>query len=392
VTTTRERPLRVAVASIGRFHMFELTRELRRLGDDARLFTAYPSIKVDRDLRAIARTRPWWTLAGYLRARLPITPPDTWWAQRNLDDFGPWVARTLDPGEVDVLDALAGAGLEAGRRLHQHGRPWVCGRASTHILTQKALLEDEHRRWGVRPPDFSRGIERCLAEYDECDALIVPSTFVKRSFVERGVAADKVNVLPFGVDLSLFSPQPKADDRFRVIFVGAHSVRKGVGDLFDAVRPLVTAGRCEVWLVGQPTADAQRILRANADIFVEHGPQPRARLAWYYSQASVLLLPSIEEGLALVLLQAMACGVPVIASTNTGVEDVVDDGVEGFVVPPRDPARIRERLEWMLDNPRRRQEMGAAARRRVADVEGWNGFARSCREVYRRVMSDTAVR
>ena len=382
----------IGLASIGRFHMFDLARELVRLGEDVSLFTGYPSVKVDADLRPLTTTRPWWTLLGYARGLLPPPVTGTWWAQQNLDDFGPWLARAIDPRAIDVLDALAGTGLEAGRVLHAAGKPWVCGRASTHILTQKALLEEEHRRWGAPPPDFSRGIERCLAEYAECDAVIVPSHFVKRSFVEQGVPADKVNVCPYGVDLSLFGPRPKEDHRFRVLFVGAHSLRKGIGDLFDAVRPLVTRGRCEVWLVGTPAPEARELLRRNADIFVEKGPQPRSSLAWYFSQGSVLVLPSVEEGLAFVLPQAMACGIPVIASTNTGAEDLVDDGVEGFIVPIREPGAIRARLEWMLDNAECRREMAAAARRRVAGVGGWTAFARASREVYRKLMAHMAVR
>jgi len=372
--------------------MFDLARHLLALGEEVQMFTGYPATRVDADLRAITRTRPWWTLLTYARGLLPPPVTDTWWAQQNLDDFGPWLARTLDPCSIDILDALAGTGLEAGRLLHRHGRPWVCGRASTHILTQKALLEEEHRRWGAAPPDFSRGIARCLAEYDECDAIIVPSHFVKRSFIAQGVPADKVSVCPYGVDLSIFSPQPKRDERFRVLFVGTHSLRKGIGDLFDAVRPLVGRGQCELWLVGNPAPDARRVLHRNADIFIEKGPQPRTSLAWYYSQGSILVLPSLEEGLAFVLPQAMACGLPVIASTNTGAEDLIEDGVEGFIVPIRDPAMIRSRIEWMIDNPRRREEMGVAARQRVNGFRGWEAFARASREVYLKAMSPTAAR
>jgi glycosyltransferase involved in cell wall biosynthesis len=321
-------------------------------------------------------------LAGYARTLVPPPPTGTWWAQRSLDDFGPWLARTLDPDAVDVLDAIAGTGWEAGRVLRRHGKPWICNRGSTHILTQKELLEDEHRRWGAPAPDFSRGIDRCLGEYEECDAVIVPSQFAKRSFVDHGMAPAKVHVCPYGVDLSMFSPRPKEDDRFRVLFVGAFSIRKGIGDLFDAVRPLVQRQRCELWMVGSRTPDGAPLLRRNADIAVDKGVQPRASLAWFYSQASVLVLPSVEDGFGLVLAQAMACGVPVIASTNTGGEDLLRDGVEGFIVPAREPGVLRERLQWMLDNPVRCREMAAAALERVKNLGGWASFARDSRDVY----------
>jgi glycosyltransferase involved in cell wall biosynthesis len=384
--------MKVAISSIGRFHMFDLARELTRLGDNVRLFTGYPRVKVDRDLRPITRTRPWWVLLGHARGLVPPAPTDTWWADESLEDFGPWLARTIAPDEIDVLDALAGTGWEAGRVLHRRGKPWICNRGSTHILAQKALLEDEYRRWSVGKPHFSnRGIERCLGEYEECDAVIVPSHVVRRSFVQQGVPGEKVHVCPYGVDVSMFSPRPKADERFRVLFVGAYSLRKGIGDLFDAVRPLVERRRCELWLVGSPTPDGRVVVQRNADIIVDKGRHPRSSLAWYYSQGSVLVLPSLEEGLALVLIQAMACGIPVIASTNTGAEDLIDDGVEGFIVPIRDAEAIRMRIEWMMDNPLRRQEMAAAALRRVRGFGGWEGYARACRRVYGKLLAEKCV-
>ena len=384
---TSWKPLRVAVATIGRFWMFDLARQLRTFGDEVQLFTGYPLMKVDADLRPITRTRPWWTLATY--ARMLVAPPvtGTWWAQRNLDDFGSWLSRTLDPKSVDILDAIAATGLEAGRALHREGKRWICNRGSTHILAQKALLEEEHRRWGARAPDFSRGIDRCLAEYEESDAIVVPSHFVKHSFGEHGVPLDKVSVCPYGVDLTMFAPQPKQDGRFRVLFVGAYSLRKGIGDLFEAVRPLVTKRQCELWMVGSETPDGRPLVERNADIIINKGSQPRRSLSWFYSQATVLVLPSVEEGLALVLAQAMACGVPVIASENTGARDLIVDGVEGFIVPPRAPEQIRERLQWMMDNPERRNEMAAAARARVADFGGWNEFTQASRAIYRRLVA-----
>ena len=85
-----------------------------------------------------------------------------------------------------------------------------------------------------------------------------------------------------------------------------------------------------------------------------------------YSQGSVLVLPSIEEGLALVQAQAMACGLPVIATTNTGAENLFSDSVEGFIVPIRNPVAIRDKVEWMIGHPIERTDMGAAALQRVA--------------------------
>src|SRR5260370_30533798 len=106
-----------------------------------------------------------------------------------------------------------------------------------------------------------------------------------------------------------------------------------------------------------------------------------------YSKGSVMALPSVEEGLGLVLAQSMACGVPNIATTNTGAEDLFADGNEGFIVPPRDSSAIRERIEWMLAHPVEREEMGPRARVRVASLGGWQDYGARVEELYSDLLS-----
>lgn len=371
--------------------MFDLARQMVRLGQDVSLFTGYPMFKVDGDLQPFAKTRSIWVLAEHLRRRIPPTPKTTWWADWALEDFGPWVSRSVGSLEIDILDALAGTGLEAGRILHQQeGKPWVCNRGSTHILTQKQLLEEEHARWGGARPYFSaEGIGRCLAEYAEADAVVVPSEFARRSFIAHGIPAERVFKCPYGVDLSLFRPCPPQEhkSRLRVVFVGTCSIRKGIGYLLDALQPLAKRGIVETWLMGGIVPEARRILEAHAGEFIYQGVQPRTGLAAYLSQCDVLVLPSIEEGLALVQAQAMACGLPVIATPNTGAEDLFTDSVEGFIVPVRNAIAIREKIQWMLDNANQRKEMGEAALQRVKQMEGWTLYGERCLAMYRQILT-----
>jgi glycosyltransferase involved in cell wall biosynthesis len=169
--------------------------------------------------------------------------------------------------------------------------------------------------------------------------------------------------------------------------VGSFSVRKGIGYLLQAVRPLVQKKIVELWLVGNASQEAREILHRNADIFIDKGSQPRSKLPWFYSQASVLVLPSIEEGLALVQAQAMACGLPVIATTNTGAEDLFADGIEGCIIAIRDPQSIRDKIEWMLDNPVKRAEMAEAALRRIKSLGGWDMYGKRCLAMYHEVLA-----
>ena len=211
----------------------------------------------------------------------------------------------------------------------------------------------------------------------------MPSRFVLRTFREQGVPSEKLHLCPYGVNLSLFAPKPRHDDRFRVLFVGSASVRKGIGYLLEAVRPLVRRNRLDLWLVGAVADDARALLARHGDLFTYKGFVPPGRLSETYSQGSVLVLPSVEEGLGRVQTQAMACGLPVIATTHTGAEDLLTDGREGFIVPVRDAQAIRERLEWMLEHPLDRERMGAAALRQVASQGGWQAYGGAVERMYR---------
>lgn len=380
--------LGIAVSASGRFHMFDLARQMLRLGQRVEILTGNPLCRVDRDLRPHARTHPFLHMAAALRQRIRPLPKTTWWQDRDLEALGRWLARSVNPETTDILDGLDGPGPAAGRAMKKHGKAWVCNRGSAHILTQKALLEEEHRRWGVPPPYFSaEGLERCLAEYAEADAVVVPSDFAKRSFVEHGMRPEKTYVCPYGVDLSMFHSMPKLDATFRALFVGNASIQKGIGYLFDALRPLVKNRLCELWLIGNLDNTAKDLLARNREIFVYKGVHPRASLASLYSQGSVLVLPSIQEGLALVQAQAMACGLPVIATSNSGAENLFADGVEGFIVPIRDPLAIREKVEWIIEHPVEREAMAAKALERVKLTGGWDRYGEQCLAMYREILS-----
>jgi starch synthase len=374
--------------------MLDLAREMRRLGEETQVFTALPMTRVDPELRDCVHTHPSRLLTWRVAGRLPLLKDLNVWESATFQDFSRWFGQMVQRADLDVLDCLDCLGLEAGRTVQRRGGVWLLNRGSTHILTQKELLTSEHRRWGQPIPKtyfHPWMVERGLAEYEAADAIVVPSKFTKRSFVDRGFDPDSVHICPYGVDLAMFQPQPRTDSRFRILFAGAQSIRKGIGYLFEALRPLIRSGAVELWLVGPTPEEGKAILEKNRDLFVHHGVQPRGRLAWFYSQASVLMLPSIEEGLALVQAQALACGLPVIATVNTGAEDLFTDGVEGFIVQPRDAAALRDRVQRLLDDPDLLSRMKSAALERVQSFGGWARYGQTCRSVYRRVLSRRGV-
>jgi glycosyltransferase involved in cell wall biosynthesis len=373
--------MRICIGSAGRFHAFDLARQIDRLGHLARLYTAYPRWKVDGLPKEKVSTFPWLMMPSAVFARLCRTrvPRDINWLL--IDTFGNWLARRLQP--CDVFHSLSSYGLQAHRIAREcYGALTVCDRGSSHIVYQDEILAEEYSLWKVpyRPID-ARVVERELREYEECDLITVPSDFVFRTFVEKGVAREKLRLDPYGVDLTLFRPVPKHDKTFRVIFAGQLSLQKGIPYLLQAVEPLRLPD-FELWLIGDLDSDIKPILERYRGSFRYLGFIHRTSLFSYYSQGSVFVFPSIQEGLALVQAQAMACGLPVIATTNSGAASLFTDGQEGFIVPIRDPAAIRERILFLYEHSDVRDAMAQAARQRVQRLAGWEDYGNRTLSIY----------
>ncbi|MDB9313246.1 glycosyltransferase family 4 protein [Spirulina sp. CS-785/01] len=213
------------------------------------------------------------------------------------------------------------------------------------------------------PPEKLRRKDQEIALADH---IIVPSTVVQQSLLQVGVSADKITVIPFGSPHDYFHPQPKPDTTFRALFVGRVGPRKGVHYLLQAWQPLQLPN-AELLLVGF-NEFPEGWLSPYEGSFRYLPSVPHSLLNPYYSSASVFVFPSLVEGLALVLLEAMACGLPVITTPNAGGTDIITDGVEGFIIPIRDVEALQDKLLWCHQHPQELAEMGQAARQRAEQL------------------------
>jgi glycosyltransferase involved in cell wall biosynthesis len=191
---------------------------------------------------------------------------------------------------------------------------------------------------------------------------------------ERGLPHGTAVVIPPAIDLQLFCPHPPRDDSdgvLQLVTVGRLHWVKGLEDAFRAVRLLVDRGHdVRYTVVGdgdeEPTAAAKLALR---DLRLEDrvtllGPRPRPQVPSILAAADVFVLPSLSEGISNAALEAMAVARPVVTTGVGGMSEAVRDGIDGYVVTPRDPAALAAALEQLLDR-RRRHEMGTAAAQHV---------------------------
>jgi starch synthase len=372
--------MKALLATPGRFHIMALARELQRRDSLYRVVSGFPRFSLKRESiePQLLTTAPFFrTLRfGLDKLRLPAPYDElTYRSTLSVDRAALKIlrgAKTLP----DVYMALSQTGTASGKLAKELGVPYICDRGSTHILEQQALLLEEFRSHGLTvPPIDPRSIERELTEYETSDLITVPSRFVERSFVNRGVDPKKLAVVPYGANLNMFRPShPKAADAFHVLFVGALSIRKGIPYLLQAFAKLRHPNK-RLTLIGTPLKETEPLLKAASGNNIRIlGPVPQVQLAAHMSAAQVLVLPSIEEGFGLVLAEAMACGCPVLASKNTGAENLFDDGEEGFIVEPRDVEALAARMQRMADEPDLVSIMSAKSRARIERIGGWSEY------------------
>jgi glycosyltransferase involved in cell wall biosynthesis len=215
----------------------------------------------------------------------------------------------------------------------------------------------------VAPEQIRAGNERDARKYGLSDLILVPSEFVRRAVLEVGGDPERIATVPYGLD-ERWLDQVSEPVPGRVLFVGSVGLRKGSHYLAAASRVLERRRvPCEVRVVGpyRPGTISHPVFHGPTYV----GQVPRSRVIDEFRRADVFVLPTLCDSFALVHLEAMACGVPVITTPNCG--SVVRDGVDGFVVPIRDAEAIADTIELLLADRALRERMGQNARARARE-------------------------
>jgi glycosyltransferase involved in cell wall biosynthesis len=235
-------------------------------------------------------------------------------------------------------------------------------------------------------------------------AVTAPSRAIAAACAELGYpSAASARIIPYGIDTALFHPAAQAgngagDGRPLVLFAGRLEARKGIGDLARAL-PSIAARVPETRFafVGADTPTApgnvswRDYLTAEARAAgIENrvelpGFVPRHELAAWYRAARVVVAPSPFENLALVFLEALASGRPLVGCAAGAFPEVVTDGLDGRAVPPRDPQALADAVVGLVQDPATAEEMGRRARRRAEEAFAWDAVAAESADFYAEV-------
>jgi len=305
--------------------------------------------------------------------------------------YADWLGSKWVPSG-DIFHCWAGTCFASLRAAKKRGAITMLESPSMHTRDwQKSVLE-ECEACGVRsidcrsilPEPLMRRMER---EYHRGDFIVVPSAVARESF-ERAGLRGKAIVVNAGVDHNFFTPptMPRPPEIFRVCYSGRVEIAKGVVYLLQAWNQLGLSN-AELVIIGDVAPEMAAFVRRYALPNVRFtGFVPVDQLARWYRESNLFAFPSSNEGLARVLFEAMASGLPVIATKSSGAEDCVTPGEDGTIVPIRDVDALAEAILWHFQNREATATMGRAARRKIEQQFTVAHYEQRMIQVYRSVI------
>jgi glycosyltransferase involved in cell wall biosynthesis len=304
--------MKINILSPGRFHVCDLVRELHQCGWDVKFYSFVPAHRTTKFGLPKSCSK---SLIGILFPFVALTRvffPKAKWCKILLRFIQDYIT-AMYMRKCDVLIAMSGCFVYSLKIAKKHGSVVVLERGSKHILEQKKILE-AIPSLQKKKPVLDIDVKREMHGYEIADHISIPSQHVKESFLLHNYSEEKLFVNPYGVNLQNFHSIQEVSRKYDVIMVGAWSYQKGCDLIIEACRQLKV---CFLHVGGIVDVEFP-----NDNNFSHINSVDELQLIQYYNQAKIFVLPSRQEGLALVQVQALACGLPVVCSKDTGGRDL----------------------------------------------------------------------
>lgn len=291
------------------------------------------------------------------------------WISRG--DTGVRAVHCYEDGALQTFEAARKAGIKCVYEL-----PIAYWEAAHAILNEEAARLPEWEPTLFSTRDSNKKLERKSRELKLADVVICPSRFVMDSLPGVVRESKKCVVANFGspVAAETRDHDQSPSGKLRVLFAGSMTQRKGLADVFSAMK-MLGRGDVELVVMGSPLLP-MGFYRGQFPGFTYEVPRPHDAVIRLMQTCDVLVLPSLVEGRALVQQEALACGVPLVVTANAGGEDLIEEGVTGFLVPIRSPEAIAEKIAWFAGHRDLLPSMRKAAKRKAAEYT-WSNYADS---------------
>jgi glycosyltransferase involved in cell wall biosynthesis len=341
-----------------------------------RRFRRFPPLALPAEL---VRTAAWTPALRRLSDRLPrrLALRCDFLACRLFDRWAAAGLRGARARGAQAVIACEISALSTFRAAKRLGMTTLLDAPSIHHLAQ------DHVQPTLDPPALHRRLARVKdAEVALADHVLTVSDLARRSYLDAGVPPAKVHAVTLGADPALFAavadePPRAADDAFVFLFAGASIRRKGFDLLLDAFARLteVDAVPAPRLRIAGPAGDAAGLVPAGAATIEVLGPLDQPSLARELRRADCLVLPSRHDSYGMVVVESLAAGTPVLLSEMVGAKDLVEEGLNGWVLPVADRAALAERMFWCVQNSAAVRAMRPACRR-SAQTATWESYHR----------------
>lgn len=392
--------MKISIIAGGRFHAFHLAHQLEKQHCLSKLYTF---VYTQQDHKYLPTSQvnhfylPGFINTAFQKSKLYkfITPSTFNSYKDNLFDYQ--VSRKITSDNANIFVCWANYALITMQKIKIHNpkAKIIIESGSCHILEQQKILADEYNRQGLTYPALHpKNISKMLKEYEQADYIMTLSNFSRSSFVRQGFSSDKLLKVTPGTDIRFFLQTQTGNitippKKFRAIFVGLAGVRKGVHYLVDAWNQLnLPENYTELLIVGNVQKDLKQVLSTKKlkSNIVFYGSTNRESLLSLYHSSNVFILPSLEEGCAMVTGEAMASGLPVICSTHSGADELMTNGKEGFLIPPYDVKSLKDKILWCYENQADATAMGQIGQQTIQKFT-WDFYGQQVYDMYKKISS-----
>jgi glycosyltransferase involved in cell wall biosynthesis len=240
-------------------------------------------------------------------------------------------------------------------------------RESVEINFQERILIEEYKSVGINIKfEPKKLVERISKEQLISDYISVPSKLVANSFIEFGINENRIKINPLGVDIDRFTVKENYEvNDFKLIYIGIIAIRKGIHRLINIWKKL-NLKNAELLMIGniykKEKSYFEGLFKDCPNLLYINGTNNPEN---YYKKSSVFILPSVEDGFGSVVLEAMACGLPVLVSDRVGAKDCISIGINGFIYTYDNEDELADKILFFYKNRNKIQEFGINARDNV---------------------------
>ena len=372
----------------GTFHYFDLAKALYKKKQLTKIVTGYPLFKLKKfNLpNQYIKSFSFYQIIMRIFLKFQINPSNFFLRNINFKNF-----LKLDEISSNYLDqsqiflALSGTGLNTGIKFRKHNKIYICERASSHISFAINILKKEYKKFGINYEVDRKIIDREIEEYKSANFILVPSRFVQKTFEQYGLYNTKI--INFASNNKIFYFKKKRNfhsKNFKIIFVGALSLRKGVHYLVEAFNQLKIKN-IELHLIGSNTSDFKLIKDkfSHPNIFL-YGHKTQSEINDLLNKSHLFVMPSLEEGAAISVAQAMYTGLPVIVTENTGWKENVNKYNTGYVVRPMNSSSIQKKI-YYLYNHRSKLEIFSKNSLKFSKNRNWDTYVKDLNKLIKNI-------